>query len=212
MPSLLRKVQDAQQFLAHYPSFFIFALAQSKSKNKKNRSQTSLYTGTIMVVWFALILIASSQSQAESVPLSKGGIKLRQTFDPNSIEQKKAFEEKLRGAAQLYERQFLNEMVKSMRATIQHSQFSQPSMAENIYRDKMFDEYVSNWSKKGGVGFSEEIYKQLIERYSPYHKKAQMPPNNKVVEQNLLNSKPLALKENKKELTFVESEVKSGSE
>lgn len=67
--------------------------------------------------------------------------------------------------AKLYEKQFLREMVKAMRGTVQFSDVSKPSMAENIYRDQLDNEYVESWGDKGGIGLSELIYEQLMERY-----------------------------------------------
>ncbi len=172
MPSLLKKVQDAQKFLAHYPSFFScfanvlqklsiitillisdFKLILAKETNKDNQN-TELTT---------------SQRHQVFKDLNKPALSLNKNHYMKPEEQKKNFEKKLYDAAQLYERQFLNEMVKAMRSTVTHSEYSQPTMAEKIYQDKMYDKYVQDWSDRGGVGFSKIIYNQLLERYSPYH-------------------------------------------
>lgn len=67
--------------------------------------------------------------------------------------------------ATLYEKQFLREMVKAMRSTVSFSDVTKPSMAENIYRDQLDSEYVEAWGDKGGIGLSELIYDQLMQRY-----------------------------------------------
>jgi len=101
--------------------------------------------------------------------INRGALPMRKALRQTMEAQKKAMEKKMRNAAQLYERQFLNEMVKAMRQTVHHSELSKPSMAERVYRDKLFDNYVKQWTQKGGVGFADIIYKQLVEKYSPFH-------------------------------------------
>lgn len=76
-------------------------------------------------------------------------------------------DQKIREAAKAYERMFLDEMVKSMRKTVQHSDLTKPSMGESIYLDKMYENYVDNWSDVGGVGLSQVIYDQIHERFFP---------------------------------------------
>lgn len=65
--------------------------------------------------------------------------------------------------AKLYERQFLGEMFKAMRSTIKET--DAPSMAQNIYKDQLDSEYVDKWSEQGGIGLSNLIYEQIMERY-----------------------------------------------
>lgn len=77
----------------------------------------------------------------------------------------------LRDASRLYERQFLAEMVKAMRQTVSHT--NEPSMAEKIYSDQMYDQYLDKWAEQGGVGLADIIYGQLRERFYP--EKQQLP-------------------------------------
>lgn len=70
-----------------------------------------------------------------------------------------------RDVATLYEKQFLGEMVKAMRNTVTRSQFTEPSMAQKIYEGKMDEQYVEAWGDQGGIGLSDLIYGQLMERY-----------------------------------------------
>lgn len=80
---------------------------------------------------------------------------------------KKQQEAKLREASKMYETQFLNEMVRAMRKTVQHSQMSEPSFAEKIFQDQLFDKYVETWGDQGGVGIGDMIYNQIHERIFP---------------------------------------------
>jgi flagellar protein FlgJ len=75
------------------------------------------------------------------------------------------FDQKIKDASKMYERHFLNEMVKAMRSTVQPT--DNPSMANRIFTDKMFDEYTDKWSDAGGVGLSNIIYNQIRERFFP---------------------------------------------
>lgn len=65
--------------------------------------------------------------------------------------------------AKLYERQFLGEMFKAMRSTIKET--DTPSMAQGIYKDQLDSEYIDKWSEQGGIGLSNLIYDQIMERY-----------------------------------------------
>ena len=65
--------------------------------------------------------------------------------------------------AKMYEKQFLGEMFKAMRSTIKET--DAPSMAQNIYKDQLDSEYVDKWSEQGGIGLSNIIYDQIMERY-----------------------------------------------
>ncbi|MEK7356027.1 MAG: rod-binding protein [Bdellovibrionota bacterium] len=65
--------------------------------------------------------------------------------------------------AKLYEKQFLREMFKAMRSTVTPT--NEPSMAENIYRNQLDEQYVDAWGDQGGIGLSNIIYDQIMERY-----------------------------------------------
>lgn len=74
-------------------------------------------------------------------------------------------DQKFKDVAKLYEKQFMREMVKAMRSTIHESNFVPANTAEKIFREQLDDEYVDKWSDRGGVGFADLIYNQLIEKY-----------------------------------------------
>ncbi|MCB9024955.1 MAG: rod-binding protein [Bdellovibrionaceae bacterium] len=156
------------KFLAHNPSFFFL---------------TSLF-----------FLSPLSAEQKEPLPIKKEIPTLRNTMDIQSETQKKDFEMKMQSAAELYEKQFLRNMVNAMRSTIKYSDISQPTMAEQIYKDKLYEEYVEKWSQRGGVGFREIIYQQLLERYSPYHRSQESLAKGPI---DLEKSRPRALKDPK---------------
>lgn len=91
------------------------------------------------------------------------GIKIQKALPLQS--QRQDPEARLREAAKMYEQHFLNEMVKSMRKTIDHSQMTEPGMAEKIYTEQLDSQYVESWAGRGGVGLADMIYNQLQERF-----------------------------------------------
>jgi flagellar protein FlgJ len=74
---------------------------------------------------------------------------------------------KLRQASQMYEKQFLREMVKAMRRSVDHSALTKPGMAENIYREQLDDQYVDDWVARGGTGFGDMVYQELVNKFYP---------------------------------------------
>ena len=67
--------------------------------------------------------------------------------------------------AKMYEKQFLGEMMKAMRSTVSYSEKDKPSMAENIYKEQLDSQYVDSWGDQGGLGLSNLIYDQMMDRY-----------------------------------------------
>ena len=76
-------------------------------------------------------------------------------------------EQKLKDASKMYERHFLNEMVKQMRKTVPKSELMPESYAEKIFKSKMDEEYVDSWADQGGIGLADLIYKQMHEKIFP---------------------------------------------
>lgn len=74
-------------------------------------------------------------------------------------------DQKLKDVAALYEKQFLRELVKSMRSTVMENGYIQASNAEKIFREQMDQQNVEKWGDKGGIGLADVIYKQLIDKY-----------------------------------------------
>ena len=74
---------------------------------------------------------------------------------------------KFREVAQMYEKQFLREMTRTMRSTVQDSGLVKVSQGEKIFREQLDNEYVEKWGDKGGIGLSDLIYEQLLFHYGP---------------------------------------------
>ena len=91
--------------------------------------------------------------------LNPAPMKLHPTMDA------KAQDAKLREVAELYEEQFLREMVKAMRGTVPEGGLVKTSQGEQIYREQLDQNYVEQWGKRGGLGLQEIIYKQLMEKF-----------------------------------------------
>jgi Rod binding domain-containing protein len=96
-----------------------------------------------------------------AIPLQKH-IPLQQAYEKKVAEQKS----QLKNASRLYEKQFLNEMVRAMRKTVNiEGGVLKKSFAEKLYAGQLDDKYVDSWSKTGGVGLAKLIYNQLNEKY-----------------------------------------------
>ena len=67
--------------------------------------------------------------------------------------------------AKQYEKQFMMEMVKAMRQSVGESGYLKPSMAEGIYREQLDEQYVDNWGESGGMGITDLIYNEIMEKF-----------------------------------------------
>ncbi len=82
------------------------------------------------------------------------------------IQPQARLEGQMRQAAEMYENHFLNQMVKSMRSTVnKESGWIKPNFGEQIFSEQLDQQYVDGWSKKGGIGLADLIYNHLSERY-----------------------------------------------
>ncbi len=71
----------------------------------------------------------------------------------------------MRDASQMYEQHFLNQMVKSMRTTVNREEgMLKPNFAEKIFSEQLDGQYVEGWTKKGGIGLADMIYDQLAQK------------------------------------------------
>jgi flagellar protein FlgJ len=95
------------------------------------------------------------------MPLKSAGLKLRPVITPQEQDQK------LKDAAAMYEQQFLQTMIKSMRSTITESDLIPTSAGEKIFREELDNEYANQWGKQGGIGLQKLIYDQMIEKFGP---------------------------------------------
>lgn len=74
--------------------------------------------------------------------------------------------EKLREVADMYEKHFLKEMMKQMKATTSEGTgMFKKNNAEKIFQEQLDDQYADKWNKQGSFGLSDMIYNQLMDRY-----------------------------------------------
>lgn len=125
----------------------------------------------------------------------------RQPLSPQ--DQMKKLDGKIKQAAQLYEKQFLRQMVKAMRSSVDHSAMTKPGMAESIYREQLDDKYVDGWMETGGTGFSKVIYDDIVNKFYPQmraHQKQKMRPLQITDRyKGISKSSPVGLKNEKKQ-------------
>ncbi len=93
---------------------------------------------------------------------TNSAIALRQPLKEKSNQ---VTEEKLREVADLYENHFIREMMKQMRSTVHESGFIKQNNAEKIFRGQLDDQYADQWGKAGGIGLSNLIHDQLMEKF-----------------------------------------------
>lgn len=74
-------------------------------------------------------------------------------------------EAQIDNVSKMYEKHFLRELVKAMRSTVTPSEWTQPGMAESIYRQNLDHEYVEQWGNEGGIGLADVIYDQIVFQY-----------------------------------------------
>ncbi|WP_374077523.1 rod-binding protein [Bdellovibrio bacteriovorus] len=79
--------------------------------------------------------------------------------------QQKTPDQKLRDVSDMYEKHFLREMMKAMRSTVHEGGFVQSNQAEKIFKEQLDDHYVEKWGERGGIGLSDMIYKQLLDKF-----------------------------------------------
>lgn len=84
-------------------------------------------------------------------------------IDPTELQARR--EEQLQQAAKMYEQHFMNELVKAMRQSVPEGGLLPTSMGEKIFREQLDQQYVENWSQRGGVGLADMIYDHVKERY-----------------------------------------------
>jgi len=96
---------------------------------------------------------------------SGGGFKAINNNRFMSRPERKAPDVQLREVSDMYEKHFLREMMKAMRSTVHESGFVKQNQAEKIFREQLDDNYVDKWGEKGGIGLSNLIYNQLVEKF-----------------------------------------------
>lgn len=113
-----------------------------------------------------MITKASSLNIIPSAESNKGSdIVSEKNLNPAQLERNEKIKKQFKEVAGLYEKQFMREMVKSMRSTVSESGLIKTNQAEKIFREQLDQEYVEKWGDRGGMGLSDLIYNQLVERY-----------------------------------------------
>lgn len=119
-------------------------------------------------------LVQDAQSLTQLPPFFGSIMKIERTIQiPESKTldvQKQEQLQKLQDASRMFERQFLQEMVKAMRGTVQKSGLVPETMGERIFSEQLDHEYIRAWVDSGGVGFADHIYKNIKDRYFPDEK------------------------------------------
>lgn len=105
----------------------------------------------------------------------------------DSVDRNQKIKNQFKEVSDLYEKQFLREMMKSMRTTVTDGGLIKKNQAEKIFSEQLDNEYVEKWGAKGGIGLSELIYNNMMERFG--EKLGLKEPVNKP-------TGPLNLKEN----------------
>ena len=70
-------------------------------------------------------------------------------------------DKKLMDVCEDMEALFIGIMLKAMRNTVEESDFFGNSLANEIFRDMLYDEYAVIMAKTGQIGISQQIYDQL---------------------------------------------------
>ncbi|MBC7466846.1 MAG: rod-binding protein [Bdellovibrio sp.] len=84
---------------------------------------------------------------------------------PLSERKNKVTDEKLREVSEMYEKHFIRQMMKEMRATVHEGGLVQQNNGEKLFQDQLDDQYAGEWGKAGGIGLADMIHKQLLDRY-----------------------------------------------
>jgi flagellar protein FlgJ len=92
----------------------------------------------------------------------QNGISLTPADAETKLQQQKTA---MRDAAEMYEGYFLDQMVRAMRSTVpKEDGILKKNFAEDIFSGQLDQQYVENWTKKGGIGLADMIYNQMSER------------------------------------------------
>jgi len=70
-------------------------------------------------------------------------------------------DEKMMNVCYEMESLFIGIMLKSMRNTVQESDFFGQSLANDIFRDMLYDEYAKTMARSDQFGIARQIYDQL---------------------------------------------------
>ncbi|MBK9294363.1 MAG: rod-binding protein [Oligoflexia bacterium] len=71
---------------------------------------------------------------------------------------------KMLQAAQMFENQFLRQLISQMRKTVPESDFMPDSNVQKFYKQQMDDNYANTWTENGGIGLADLIYQQMQDK------------------------------------------------
>jgi len=139
------------------------------------------------------------------------GFKVKQGYSLKpEVRTQAKIDAKLRDASKMYEKQFLREMVKAMRSTVNYSEMSKPGYAEKIYQNQLDNQYAENWGETGGIGLSQLIFEQIKNRHFKNKNipkpSGPIPINQKRFLKNDIQQDkmiPVKQNENDKDLSFI---------
>ncbi len=106
-------------------------------------------------------------------PISAPGIDLTKSMDFKKDQ--KVTDAKLREVSDMYEKHFIKEMMKQMKATLPEGGLLKKNNAEEIFQDQLDDQYSGEWNKRGGFGISDMIFKQLSEKFGTKDQNLEKP-------------------------------------
>src|ERR1700733_13323361 len=84
----------------------------------------------------------------------------------NLISPKSERDQKMMEAAKSFENQFIRQMISEMRKTVPKDEVVPETMADDIFKNQLDDQYADTWTEKGGIGLADVIYEQLQEKYA----------------------------------------------
>ena len=70
-------------------------------------------------------------------------------------------DKKMKDVASEFESLFINMLFKNMRQTVPKDQWLDGGMKQEIFTDMLYNEYAKNFSKAGGIGLGDMVYKYL---------------------------------------------------
>jgi len=90
--------------------------------------------------------------------------RLDQLSELRSRNYSKMDDKKMRDVSHEFESLFVNMLFKSMRSTVQKTEWLSGGMQQDIFEDMLYNEYARDFSKQGGIGLGDMVYRQLSEQ------------------------------------------------
>ena len=78
----------------------------------------------------------------------------------------KADDAALKEACREFEAIFIEQMLKSMRKTVNKSGLMDGGMAEGIFEDMLYENYAQKMSKSADLGLSDMLYRQISQNHT----------------------------------------------